>query len=95
MARSASLVRIVNNALIPTGSIGGRQVKGTGFYFDSSSYLKYGWIQLNGTWYYLDTKSGAMQTGWLLNNCSSYYNFHITNDNPCENITRRNTKYDG
>ena len=31
-----------------------------------------GWINLNGTWYYL-RESGAMATGWVVSNGDSYY----------------------
>lgn len=31
-----------------------------------------GWLNLDGTWYYLDD-SGAMQTGWIWSNGKYYY----------------------
>ena len=40
---------------------------------DTEDTASDGWIQWNGTWYYLDPKSGAMQTGWKYVNGEWYY----------------------
>ena len=44
------------------------------FYFGKDGAAKKGWFQDKGKWYYLDTYSGAMQTGWItMNDGSKYY----------------------
>ena len=42
------------------------------YYFNSSGYMKTGWLRLGFKWYYL-SNSGAMYTGWLLYNKQWYY----------------------
>ncbi|GAA0077092.1 hypothetical protein UT300005_14700 [Clostridium sp. CTA-5] len=34
--------------------------------------MQTGWVNVNGTWYFLNA-SGAMQTGWINNNGTWYY----------------------
>ncbi|CTG02445.1 choline-binding protein, partial [Streptococcus pneumoniae] len=34
--------------------------------------METGWLEYNGSWYYLNT-NGAMETGWLEYNGSWYY----------------------
>ena len=33
--------------------------------FDADGWLLYGWQKVSGYWYFLNEKTGAMQTGWL------------------------------
>ena len=42
-----------------------REGKEAWFLFDADGWLLYGWQKVSGYWYFLNEKTGAMQTGWL------------------------------
>ncbi|MGG7152321.1 N-acetylmuramoyl-L-alanine amidase family protein [Clostridium neonatale] len=54
-------------------SIGWRFINNDWYHFAPSGYMSTGWINDNGTWYYLDKVSGDMKTGWLSDNGTWYY----------------------
>ncbi|MZK50673.1 N-acetylmuramoyl-L-alanine amidase family protein [Clostridium beijerinckii] len=58
-------------------SIGWRYIDNSWYYFDSTGYMKAGWIQDRGTWYYLnpvsDGTKGAMKAGWIQDKGTWYY----------------------
>lgn len=43
------------------------------FYTDSDGVLQHGWRFIDGKWYHLDYESGAMNTGWFLDNDGTWY----------------------
>ena len=43
------------------------------YYLDADGLITTGWQKLNGTWYYLDPVTGAMQTGWVWDGNAWYY----------------------
>lgn len=43
------------------------------YYFSAAGYMQYGWKQINGSWYYLDTETGIMKTGWQQISGKWYY----------------------
>lgn len=43
------------------------------FYTDSDGVLQHGWRFIDGRWYHLDNESGAMNTGWFLDNDGTWY----------------------
>lgn len=45
----------------------------TWFYTDSYGVLQHGWQFIGGRWYHLDDESGAMNTGWFLDNDGTWY----------------------
>ncbi|MGN2368618.1 cadherin-like beta sandwich domain-containing protein [Clostridium cagae] len=46
---------------------------GAWHYFDADGYMKKGWFDNNGNWYYLNEYSGQMQSGWSYINGQWYY----------------------
>lgn len=45
----------------------------TWFYTDSDGVLQRGWQFIGGRWYHLDNESGAMNTGWFLDDDGAWY----------------------
>lgn len=43
------------------------------FYTDSDGVLQRGWRFIDGRWYHLDNESGAMNTGWFLDDDGTWY----------------------
>ena len=37
----------------------GKQINDRWYYFDADSYMHTGWLELNGAWYYLESKVGS------------------------------------
>ena len=54
------------------------------YYFDADGYMKTGWIQDGGLWYYLNPVSdgtmGAMKTGWIQDGGLWYYLNPVSDD---------------
>ena len=46
---------------------------GLNWYYMSSGRLCAGWLNQNGTWYWLDPSTGAMATGWFVAGSNWYY----------------------
>ena len=41
------------------------KIDGYWYHFDGNGIMQTGWLNIGGTWYYLNPSSGAMATGWL------------------------------
>lgn len=48
-------------------------------YINADGTKATGWLNLNGTWYYLDPATGAMKTGWVNVNGTWYYLNPVSN----------------
>lgn len=62
----------INILTVLTLKTGGKRLMKPGTIFDSEGWMKTGWFNEYGNWYYLDD-SGAMKTGWCLISGSWYY----------------------
>ena len=50
-----------------------RQVSGKWYHFDEYGIMQTGWIEADGTVYYLDPGSGAAKSGWMQRDSDWYY----------------------
>ena len=62
----------INILTVLTLKTGGKRLMKPGTIFDSEGWMKTGWFNEYGNWYYLDD-SGAMKTGWCFISGSWYY----------------------
>ena len=46
---------------------------GKTYYIGSDTYMRTGWQQIAGQWFYLEPESGEMQTGWIEDNDKWYF----------------------
>ena len=60
-----------------TWAVGWKYLKWSGgenwFYFDKDGWMKTGWVQTDGSWYYCSPATGAMLVGWFEINGKKYY----------------------
>ena len=64
---------------ITTGWVETAAGNGVWNYINADGTKATGWLNLNGTWYYLDPATGVMQTGWVNVNGTWYYLNPVSN----------------
>ena len=47
--------------------------QGGSYYIGNDGYMKTGWQQIDGQWYYLELETGKMQTGWFKDGTKWYF----------------------
>lgn len=63
-----------NNAQQQTAKVGWDQLAdGSWNFYDATGAKVLGWVNVGGTWYFMDKTTGVMQTGWVQDGGNWYY----------------------